>query len=102
MFDVLSEHDPENLLLEQARPEVRERTLEFSRLRAGLEALRGRAIRVERPGSLTPLSFPLWAERIRERVSSESWEDRVRTMADRLTARSAAAAPRGARRREGA
>lgn len=102
VFDVLSEHDPENLLLEQARREVMERTLEFSRLRAGLEALRGRAIRVERPGSLTPLSFPLWAERIRERVSSESWEDRVRTMADRLTARSAAAAPRGARRREGA
>lgn len=102
VFDVLSEHDPENLLLEQARREVMERTLEFSRLRAGLEALRGRAIRVERPGSLTPLSFPLWAERIRERVSSESWEDRVRTMANRLTARSAAAAPRGARRREGA
>ncbi|MDG1983284.1 MAG: DNA ligase-associated DEXH box helicase, partial [Planctomycetota bacterium] len=89
VFDVLTEHDPDNLLLEQARREVMERTLEFSRLRAGLEQLRGRAIRVERPTSLTPLGFPLWAERVRERTSSESWEDRVRQMADRLQARGA-------------
>lgn len=89
VFDVLTEHDPDNLLLEQARREVMERTLEFSRLRAGLEQLRGRAIRVERPASLTPLGFPLWAERVRERTSSESWEDRVRRMADRLQAQGA-------------
>ncbi len=89
VFDVLTEHDPDNLLLEQARREVMERTLEFSRLRAGLEQLRGRVIRVERPASLTPLGFPLWAERVRERTSSESWEDRVRQMADRLQARGA-------------
>ena len=92
VFDVLSEHDPGNLLLEQARREVMERTLEFSRLRAGLEKLRERRICVERPGSLTPLGFPLWAERVRERVSSESWEDRVRQMADQLQARGAAGA----------
>lgn len=102
VFDVLSEHDPENLLLEQARREVMERTLEFTRLRTGLEQLRERRICVERPGSLTPLGFPLWAERVRERVSSESWEDRVRQMADQLQKRGTAAAtgPRGARRRK--
>ncbi len=92
VFDVLTEHDPKNLLLEQARREVMERTLEFSRLRAGLEQLRRRTIHVERPGTLTPLGFPLWAERVRERVSSESWEDRVRQMAERLQSRSSVAA----------
>ena len=102
VFDVLTEHDPGNLLLEQARREVMERTLEFSRLRAGLEELRGRTIRVERPGSLTPLSFPLWAERIRERVSSESWEERVRKMADQLSAGVAPGERGTRRRREGA
>ncbi|MBL6756763.1 MAG: ligase-associated DNA damage response DEXH box helicase [Planctomycetes bacterium] len=102
VFDVLTEHDPENLLLEQARREVMERTLEFTRLRTGLEQLRERRICVERPGSLTPLGFPLWAERVRERVSSESWEDRVRQMADQLQGRGTVAATgaRGARRRK--
>lgn len=84
IFDVLVEHDPENLLLEQARREVMERTLEVSRMRRALESLRGRRVVVERPRRLTPLAFPLWAERVRERVSSESWEDRVRAMAAKL------------------
>ncbi|MEL6430081.1 MAG: ligase-associated DNA damage response DEXH box helicase [Planctomycetota bacterium] len=84
VFDVLVEHDPENLLLEQARREVLERTLEFGRLQRALESLRVREVRVERPPRLTPFAFPLFAERVRERVSSESWEDRVRAMAAKL------------------
>ncbi|MEM9799082.1 MAG: ligase-associated DNA damage response DEXH box helicase [Planctomycetota bacterium] len=84
VYDVLAEHDPDNLLLHQARREVMERTLELSRMRRALESIQRRAIRVERPERLTPLAFPLWAERIRERVSSESWEDRVRQMAEKL------------------
>ena len=84
IFDVLTEHDPGNLLLRQARREVMERTLEVSRLRRALESLGSRRIRVTHPARLTPLAFPLWAERVRERVSSESWEDRVRAMAESL------------------
>ncbi|MEL6712212.1 MAG: hypothetical protein AAFP86_00470, partial [Planctomycetota bacterium] len=51
---------------------------------ASLESLRVREVRVERPPRLTPFAFPLFAERVRERVSSESWEDRVRAMAAKL------------------
>ena len=90
VYEVLREHDPENLLLEQARREVMERTLELGRMRRALEALRGRRIVVTRPPRLTPLAFPLWAERVRDRVSSESWEDRVRAMASRLEGQVAA------------
>ena len=67
-----------------------ERTLELGRMRRALEALRGRRIVVPRPPRLTPLAFPLWAERVRDRVSSESWEDRVRAMASRLEGQVAA------------
>lgn len=84
VFDVLTEHDPENLLLAQARREVMERTLELTRMRRALESLRTRRVVVTRPARLTPLAFPLWAERVRSRVSSESWEERVRAMAAKL------------------
>ncbi len=86
IFEVLSEHDPDNLLLVQARREVMERVLELTRMREALEAIQRCEIRITRPAQLTPLAFPLWAERMRDRVSSESWEDRVRAMAAKLEA----------------
>ena len=39
---------------------------------------------IKTPGNLTPFSFPLWAESQRTQVSSESWGDRVRKMAEEL------------------
>lgn len=86
VYEVLVEHDPENLLLEQARREVMERTLEFTRMRTALEQIQRKEIIVSRPARMTPLAFPLWTERSRDRVSSESWETRVRAMAAKLEA----------------
>lgn len=80
VFDVLSKHDPDNLLLVQARREVLERSLEFQRLLRTVEDLHGREIVVTEPKRLTPFAFPLWADRIREQVSSENWKDRVLAM----------------------
>jgi ATP-dependent Lhr-like helicase len=83
-FDVFLEHDPGNLLLEQARREVLETQLELSRLEAALEQIAtSRIVRVETP-QLTPLAFPIWAEHVHAQVSSEKWIDRVRRMSVRL------------------
>lgn len=79
-FDVFQQYDPENLLLEQARREVLERQLEQSRLAAAMERLAGGAITVTGPPRPTPLAFPLLVDRLRERVSSELLEDRVRKL----------------------
>ncbi|NBB92757.1 MAG: ligase-associated DNA damage response DEXH box helicase [Gammaproteobacteria bacterium] len=87
MFDVLSEHDPANPLLDQSRREVLEAELEFSRLETCLTALAARDIALTDPGRLTPLAFPLWADRLRGQLSSEQWEDRVERMLDRLDRR---------------
>lgn len=84
MFDVLSEHDPDNPLLDQSRREVLEAELEFSRLEACLSALAGREMIITEPGRLTPLAFPLWADRLRGQLSSERWEDRIERMLARL------------------
>lgn len=84
-FDVFSEFDPRNLLLEQARREVLDKQLEVGRIRSTLQRLAAMTLRRLEPASLTPLAFPLWAEHLREQhVSSERWTQRVQRAAQRL------------------
>ena len=84
MFDMLSQYDPDNLLLDQARREVLEAEMELSRIRASLVRSAECELRVTRPGRLTPLAFPLWADRLRSRVSGEDFERRVERMLGQL------------------
>ena len=84
MFDMLSDHDPENLLLTQARTEVLEAEMELSRLRATLEDIDHRHILIRRIDRLTPLSFPLWADRLRGQLSTEDFQARVERMLKRI------------------
>lgn len=81
LFDVLERWDPDNPLLGQARREVLDRELNIRRMREGLEGLQTRTVVVTHPDRFSPLAFPIWAERLHARVSSESWSDRVRKMA---------------------
>ena len=84
-YDVFRDFDPGNLLLDQARREVLEGQLEFRRLAAAMERVASGPIVFERPGALTPLAFPLWAETIRSTyTTTEAWEARVRGVAARL------------------
>lgn len=84
-FDVFADFDPENLLLDQARREVLERELEASRLQAVLDHVAGQQLCLVRPTRMSPLAFPLWADRIREaHVTTEAWQDRVKRMMDQL------------------
>jgi ATP-dependent Lhr-like helicase len=84
MFDMLSEHDPSNLLLAQARSEVLEAEMELTRLRATLEHIQRRTIKMHQTERLSPLAFPLWADRLRGRLSTEDFQDRVNRMLARL------------------
>jgi len=83
-FDVFAKHDPGNLLLRQARLEVLEQELELSRLRTTLEGLAARTLRFLRPPHPTPFAFPLMAERIREKLSTEKVAERVLRMTRQL------------------
>jgi ATP-dependent Lhr-like helicase len=85
IFDVLRQYDPENLLLDQARREVFERHLEETRLSHALEQLETRSLSLTPTASLTPLSFPIWAERLRSQIlSTESFQERIQRMIERL------------------
>lgn len=79
-YEVFRKHDPENLLIEQAGREVLVRELEFTRLAATLRAMEGRRTVLTHPPRPTPFSFPLMVGRIREKLSTEKLEDRIRRM----------------------
>ncbi|MGP1310801.1 MAG: ligase-associated DNA damage response DEXH box helicase, partial [Phycisphaerales bacterium] len=81
LFDVFSDYDPANLLLDQARREVLERQLEVTRIRAALERLAESRIAAVDLDRLTPFSFPLWADRLQSELTTERWTDRVQKMA---------------------
>ena len=79
-FGVFQEYEPDNLLFLQAYEEVRTFQLEEARMRAALERISKQHIVLTRLGKATPFAFPIMVDRLRERLSSEKLEDRIRKM----------------------
>jgi len=85
IFEVLKNHDAENLLLELAHREVMEQQLDFHRLEDTLKGLASKRWTLEKPDRLTPLSFPLWADSLNSQtLSSMSFQERIQSMLGRL------------------
>ena len=84
LFNVFTEYDPHNLLLRQAYNEVMEQQMEEGRLRNMLERIQMGQIVLRWPQRLTPFCFPLKVDSMREDLSSEKLEDRVRKMQAQL------------------
>jgi ATP-dependent Lhr-like helicase len=64
LYEVLHRYDPENLLLEQSRREILEKQLEFTRLHHVIQQLQNRPVHFQETEHLTPMAFPLWADRL--------------------------------------
>lgn len=84
LFNVFSEYDPHNLLIRQAYNEVMAQQMEEVRLRNMLERIQKSRIVISWPQKLTPFCFPLKVDSMREDLSSEKLEDRVRKMQAQL------------------
>ncbi len=80
LFNVFAEYDRNNLLLRQSYNEVMEQQMEEQRLRDMLERIQHSQIVIKVPSRLTPFCFPLKVDSLRENMSSEKLEDRVRKM----------------------
>ena len=80
LFDVFRKHEPDHLLLEQARREVLEEQLERHRLQAALERMASSQWLLERIPRPGPLAFPLLVERLNNRLSNESLLERVQRL----------------------
>ena len=84
LFKVFSEYDSGNLLLRQAYQEVFDQQMEEVRLRNMLERIQQSKIVITFPQQLTPFCFPIKVDSMREILSSEKLEDRVRRMQAQL------------------
>ncbi len=80
LFNVLSEYEPDNLLLRQSYTEVMEQQMEEARLRDTLKRIQGSKIIIRFPEQLTPFCFPVKVDSMREDLSSEKLEDRIHKM----------------------
>ncbi len=84
LFNVFSEYEPDNLLLRQAYNEVMEQQMEEERLRGMLDRIQNGKIIITFPKQLTPFCFPIKVDSMRENLTSEKLEDRVRKMQQAL------------------
>lgn len=80
LFNVFSEYEPGNVLLRQAYQEVLDQQMEETRLRDMLYRIQQSSITITFPERLTPFCFPIKVDSMREDLSSEKLEDRVRKM----------------------
>ena len=75
IFEVLRKYDPLNELLNQSLLEVLDQQIDKRRIDNTLKKIQKGSISLVETPKLTPLAFPLWAERIRtQTISSETWE----------------------------
>jgi len=80
-FEVFNDYDAHNLLLRQAYEEVMDFQLEEVRLRTALERIARQKIIITRPDKPTPFAFPIIVDRLREKLTTEKLEDRIKRMA---------------------
>ncbi len=83
-FDVFSEHEPDNLLLQQSHDEVLQYQLDEARLRQALQRIQKQGIVLKHVDRFSPFSFPIFVDRLREKLSSEKLIDRVMKMQKQL------------------
>jgi ATP-dependent Lhr-like helicase len=80
-FNVFHDYEAHNLLLLQAYEEVMDFQLEEARLRRALERIKHQKIIITHPDKPTPFAFPIMVDGMREKLTSEKLEDRIKRMA---------------------
>ncbi|WP_447640994.1 MULTISPECIES: ligase-associated DNA damage response DEXH box helicase [Chitinophagaceae] len=80
IFQVLEDHDPQNLLLRQAYNDVFNQQLEEPRLRAAFDRISNSKIVFIEATQFTPMSFPIKVDSLRQALSSEELGERIRRM----------------------
>jgi ATP-dependent Lhr-like helicase len=84
LFNVFSEYEPNNVLIRQSFQEVFNQQMEELRLRDMLGRIQHSKIVITYPQRLTPFCFPIKVDSMRENLTSEKLEDRVRRMQQQL------------------
>lgn len=80
LFDVFRDYEPDNLLYKQSINETFEYQLEEGRLREALKRIKSQKLIWKQIPNPSPFSFPIITDRMRENLSSEKFEDRIKKM----------------------
>jgi ATP-dependent Lhr-like helicase len=80
LFDVFNEYEPDNVLVRQAYNEALQFQLEEFRLREALKRIQGLRVIITQSAKPTPFAFPIMVDRLREKLTTESLEERVAKM----------------------
>jgi ATP-dependent Lhr-like helicase len=86
IYDVFAEYDPGNLLMQQAMQEALYQQVEQSKLAEVMAKIGRQKLLIRHPPRPTPFAFPIMVDRLREKISSETLEDRIRKMQEQLEA----------------
>lgn len=89
LYEVFERYDPDNLLLTQARREILDNQLEFTRMKDTLESLQHRPLHFAECERLTPMAFPLWADRLQAHYQGTDSTTRLEKMLASLEAAAA-------------
>ena len=81
LFEVFSEYEPDNLLVRQAYNEALAFQLEEFRLREALQRISKQQVIIKEIDRPTPFAFPIMVDSLREKLTTESLEERVSKMA---------------------
>jgi ATP-dependent Lhr-like helicase len=84
LFSVFNDYDPKNLLLKQAYNEAFNDQIEEVRLRKAMNRIQQSDIILKYPRKLTPFSFPIKVDSMRENLTSEKLADRIQKMKAQL------------------
>ncbi len=83
-FDVFERYDSGNLLLAQAKRELLENQFEIERMQLALDRIASSRIEIRHLKRPSPLAFPLVVDQLRQGLSSETLESRVRRLQAQL------------------
>ncbi|MEM9831485.1 MAG: ligase-associated DNA damage response DEXH box helicase [Bacteroidota bacterium] len=84
IYDVFQQYDADNRLLAQALDEALYQQIEHSQLTETLRQINHQQLLIKNPPYPTPFAFPLMVDRLREKISSETLEDRILKMQRQL------------------
>ncbi len=84
LYEVFQRYDSENLLIKQASDEILTKQLEIVRLNKTLDEIAKKPLELKETERLTPMAFPLWADRLSAYLPAGDAVTRLEKMLARL------------------
>ncbi len=84
LYEVFQRYDSDNLLIKQASDEILTKQLEINRLKKTLDEISKKPLELKETERLTPMAFPLWADRLSAYLPAGDAVTRLEKMLARL------------------